>query len=182
MTFIDWLRSLLGGTRVSGGTPFAAGQGPSHVIVMRHGEKTGDKFDPHLSAEGQQRAQNLATYIPKQFGKPDFLIAAAESKRSNRPYETLLPLAQACNLEIIEDFRDEDVEEVVDMLSREQRFAGKYGVICWRHSDLPRLIASLGAPDGTYPDPWNPATFDLLVDVAYVGAGAPQVRCITPSF
>jgi hypothetical protein len=90
--------------------------------------------------------------------------------------------AQACNLEIIEDFRDEDVEEVVDMLSREQRFAGKYGVICWRHSDLPRLIASLGAPDGTYPDPWNPATFDLLVDVAYVGAGAPQVRCITPSF
>lgn len=47
------------------------------VLVMRHAEKSPDLNDPHLTAAGEQRAKSLATYIPEQFGKPDFIFATA---------------------------------------------------------------------------------------------------------
>ncbi|HMN36690.1 MAG TPA: histidine phosphatase family protein [Hyphomicrobium sp.] len=182
MSLIQWLKSLLAGPRERGISPFPAGQGPARVLVMRHGEKTGDRSDPHLSAEGRQRAGKLAVYVPRQFGKPDFLIAAAQNKRSNRPHETLAPLAAACNLAIIDGFDDRQVGGVIQMLSNGARFAGAFGVICWRHSDLPPLIAALGAPEGAFPDPWDAARFDLLIDIAYADAAEPRVRQITPPF
>ena len=70
----DWLKRLLSGTRRTepGASPFAPGQGPARLLILRHAEKTGDKNDPYLSQPGQARADRLATYIPQTFGRPIF--------------------------------------------------------------------------------------------------------------
>src|SRR6478672_2317427 len=69
--------------------------GPSRIILMRHADKPDDPDDPDLSAAGVARAEHLATYIPQIFGKPDYIIATARSKHSDRPLETVVPLARA---------------------------------------------------------------------------------------
>ena len=77
---------------------FQGGRQPgstSRIVLMRHGEKAGDPEDIHLSEEGQERAERLATYIPQTFGRPDFIFAADRSKRSIRSIETAEPLAAA---------------------------------------------------------------------------------------
>jgi hypothetical protein len=68
---------------------------PRFVLVMRQAEKPQDPRDPDLSSDGLARAQKLANYIPATFGAPEFIFAAAISKHSMRPYETVEPLARS---------------------------------------------------------------------------------------
>ncbi len=67
--------------------------GPGRILLMRHAEKTGKTDDIYLSKEGVKRAERLVTYIPQVFGRPDFIYAAARSKRSIRSIEPVNPLA-----------------------------------------------------------------------------------------
>lgn len=181
MSFVDFLRSLLGVSRSAGTSPFDIGAGPARLLVMRHAEKTGDKHDPHLSAEGARRAETLAIYIPERFGRPDFLVAAAESEKSNRPYETLEPLAKALNLSILEDFDDDEIRKLIAELAR-PNYNGKFGVIAWRHSELPALLAALGAPPASFPDPWDPDCFNLIIDVTFANPAPPVAHQIPSPF
>lgn len=184
LSLIDFLKRLIFGTaRTKPGTsPFPPGQGPARLLIMRHAEKTGDRSDPLLSEEGQARAERLATYIPQAFGPPDFLIAAKTSKKSQRPYDTLVPLSKTSGLTIMEKFDDEDVDELVAHLRGKSKYTDKSGVISWRHSDIPSLIAALGAPAGSYPEQWNPALYNLIVEIKYTAGRAPVVRQITEPF
>jgi len=68
---------------------------PKTVLLTRHAEKPTDLLDPDLSDQGDDRAKRLVEYIPKTFGQPDFIFAAASSKHSNRPYDTVAPLANS---------------------------------------------------------------------------------------
>lgn len=173
---MKWLKGFLFG-RPPGMSPFPAGRGPARLIVMRHAEKTGDKNDRHLSKKGQQRAEGLVRYIPERFGPPGFLLAASRNPRSDRPVDTLKPMADALALSIIDHIDDEDTAGVVDFLTAGDAFKGQLGVISWRHSDLPDLIAALGAPEGTYPAAWPEAEYDIMIEIDYRTAGiAPQVR------
>src|ERR1700757_3385460 len=81
---------------------------PKRIVLLRHAEKSDDLRDPDLSPAGEARAKRLATLIPKRFGKPDFLFAAASSANSNRPVETLLPLANATGIELRQKIADQD--------------------------------------------------------------------------
>lgn len=182
MSIIAWLKDLLGlGRRPQGVSPFAAGTGPARLLIMRHAEKTGDKRDRSLSQAGWARAEKLVTYIPQTFAKPDFLIAAASGKKSDRPYDTLAPLAKALGLPIIDDLDDEEVDALVEML-KEPEFKGKFGVISWRHSDLPRLIGALGAPSGSFPSDWDDTLYDVVYELAFTGEATPGVRRIQEPF
>jgi hypothetical protein len=180
---VDWLkRVLFGAARTPAGvSPFATGTGPAKLLIMRHGEKTGEKRDPHLSEAGQQRAEKLVGYIPQQFGKPDFLAAATSSKRSSRPVETLEPLAAAFGLEIQDGYDDEDYDALVEELTG-PAYTRKFGVIAWRHSDIPALVAALGAPDGTYPAAWDEAVYNVIIEIVFRDGAAPKVRQITEPF
>lgn len=191
MGLLLWLKRLFAGppgakTAAGGGTaagrtdgalspagrsPFAAGAGPSRLVVLRHCEKSGDKRDPHLSLPGRRRAETLAEYLPATFGRPEFLIAARTSLRSRRPVETLEPLSAALALEIRSKFDDDDIRALIATLREKQRYRGKAGIICWRHSELPRLLQALGAaPDGI-PQPWDEGDYTTILDLTYGGNG-----------
>lgn len=158
-----------------GTSPFAAGQGPARLVILRHAEKTGKKSDPGLSPAGTARAARLAAYIPETFGKPAFLFAAATSKRSRRPVETLEPLADALRLPIDATFDDAEVRKLVKALHDGDMFRAKSGVISWRHSDIPRLVAALGAPEDFLPG-WAEDDYITVVVIDYRDGAPPAAR------
>ena len=73
---------------------------PQLILIIRHAEKTGDKADIHLSKKGVERADALSMIFekskerPDPFPTPDVIFAASPSKDSNRPIETVTPLAK----------------------------------------------------------------------------------------
>ena len=81
---------------------------PKFILVMRHAEKPDDDNDPHLSPAGHACAEKLASHIPDTFGKPDFIFAAADSKKSERPRETVEPLSKATGIPIDAKIADKD--------------------------------------------------------------------------
>lgn len=177
MTITSWLKSLLGiGPKATGVSPFPPRTGPARLLVFRHAEKPQSKKDRRLSPEGRARAERLVDFIPQTFGRPDFLIAAAPGKRSDRPVETLTPLAQALGLSIMDEISDNENDDLLARLQEDTSYAGKSGVICWRHSDIPGLLALLGAPDGTFPTFWGEEVYDLMFEIDYREHGTPNVR------
>ena len=51
-------------------------------------------------------------YIPATFGKIDHLFATQESAYSDRPVQTITPLAATLNLKIKHDFKDDDFKGI----------------------------------------------------------------------
>lgn len=134
---------------------------------MRHAEKTGDPNDILLSPEGVERAERLVTYIPRTFGRPDFIYAAARSKRSIRSIETMKPLAAALGIKVQHHIEDRDFKSLVSEIFSKPEYRGKMLVICWHHKKLPEIAALLGAPEGSYPAFWPQDVFNLILDLRY---------------
>lgn len=174
-------------TRKSGASFAAvdhANGGPSRIILMRHADKTDDPDNEDLSQAGMARAERLATYVPETFGKPDYIIATAHSKHSNRPRETVAPLANALGLKVQHDFENDDFEDLVDEIFSNPEYKGKSLVICWHHGKLPAIAALLGAPQGSYPEPWPEDAYNLILDFHYDpnSGSAPTVTRVTEPF
>jgi hypothetical protein len=154
---------------------------PRFVLVMRHAEKPDDPHDPDLSSKGAARADELAQYIPKTFGEPEFIVAAAPSKNSVRPFETVQPLSKATRVAIDQSYADQDYGALAADLLSGGKTAGKQGVICWHHGNIPSLLHALRAKDGDYPDPWPRDVFNLILRVDFAEGAPPKVtRVIEP--
>ena len=152
------------------------------VLVTRHAEKSPDLNDPHLTTAGEQRAIQLATYIPEQFGKPDFIFATANSKHSSRPFETVLPLSQVIGVPIDQSYADQDYGALAVTLRVVEKYQGKLVLICWHHGNIPSLLNAIGAGAGSYPDPWPNTTFNMIIKLAIVGTTVSDVTSITEPF
>ena len=148
---------------------------PKFVLVMRHAEKPQDALDPNLAPSGYVRAAALATYIPDTFGAPDFIFAASISKHSARPYETVEPLAKRTGKPIDATVADQDYRVVASDLLSAADYADKRVVVCWHHGNIPSMLHALGAQATDYPDPWDPAVFNLILKVEFPGDGPPSV-------
>ena len=157
-----------GAALVASCLPGRAGGGPKQVLLMRHAEKNGDATDPHLNARGYARAAALARLFPARFDTPEFLFATKASQRSNRPVETIAPLARALHLRIDARFAEEKFASLAQDLLSHSRYAGVTVLICWHHGTIPRLAAALGVvnPPPTWPD----AQFDRIWRIRYAGA------------
>jgi phosphohistidine phosphatase SixA len=155
---------------------------PKFVLVMRHAEKPDDPRDPNLSREGLARAEKLATYIPQSFGAPDFIISAAVSKHSARPYETVEPLAKRTGKPIDATIADQDYGVLADNLLAGGDYSAKQGLVCWHHGHIPAFLHELGAKQGDYPNPWNPQVFNLILKVDFIGTGELKVTKVTQPF
>jgi hypothetical protein len=151
---------------------------------MRHAEKPeGDKTDPNLTPSGFQRAEALPSMFLATPGakprlpRPDFVFATAMSKHSNRPVETVTPLARALNEPLNHTFTEDDIAGLAhELLSG--RYAGKVVVLCWHHGRIPAVAAALGVTNP--PAAWNPAVFNQIWQIEYAG-GTPRMTILTES-
>jgi hypothetical protein len=134
----------------------AAGSGPSVTMLIRHGEDVGER-DFHLSPKGGQRAAALPKLFGPQLPKPDVIIAAHASKESNRPFETVEPLARELRLPIDTRFRDDDFRLLANELLSDPNYNGKVVLVCWHHTKIPKLARALGV---TRPPLWPDDQFD----------------------
>jgi hypothetical protein len=150
------------------------------ILVMRHAEKPDDLLDPDLSPPGKARARQLADYIPKEFGAPDTIFAAAVSKHSARPFETVKPLSKRTGVPIDATIADQDYAVLVSDLFSQDEYAGKSIVVCWHHGNIPGLMEALGAAAGQYPNPWNPAVFNVILKVEFPGGAASVAQIVEP--
>src|SRR5436309_1276444 len=117
--------SLVGGVIASHVTGlFAKSSGPALVMLMRHGEDIGQK-GPNLSPDGVKRANSLPRLFGARLPKPDVIIATHATKGSNRPVETVEPLARALHLNVDNRFREDDVAALARNLLTDERFDGK---------------------------------------------------------
>jgi phosphohistidine phosphatase SixA len=150
--------------------PGRAGGGPKQILLMRHAEKSANAKDPNLNARGYARAAALARLFPARFDTPDFLFATKASQRSNRPVETIAPLARALHLPIDARFADEKFASLARDLSSHSRYSGKTVLVCWHHGNIPRLAAALGV--ASPPSTWPEAQFDRIWRIRYLDGGA----------
>ena len=142
--------------------------GPHIILIIRHAEKpdpTDAAPDINLSKRGFQRADALAKTIPDHFPRPDFLIATRQSKNSNRPVETITPLAAALHEKIEAEFKDDEFDQAAHEVLTDPKYTGKTVLIAWHHGKIPELAKALGAKD--VPDKWDPNVFDRVWEITY---------------
>src|SRR5262249_45772269 len=95
---------------------------PKAILVIRHAEKPDDENDTHLSEAGKKRAAALAGLFkkspdrPDPFPTPDFIFATEASKRSDRPVETVTPLAKSLMLEVHHKYANDEHEKLAAKL------------------------------------------------------------------
>jgi broad specificity phosphatase PhoE len=155
---------------------------PLLLLLMRHAEKPADPTDPDLAPAGLQRAKQLADYIPQAFGPFDFLFAAAISRHSARPYETMKPLSTKIGVPIDATYADNDYGALAAAVLSETRYSGKKIVIAWHHGNIPPMADALGAAVGQSPNPWNPAVFNLILKFEWGAAAQPSVTKVVEPF
>jgi hypothetical protein len=142
-----------------------AGAPPATVYLIRHAEKLTDGRED-LSERGFERAKVLADlFVPPPgstrvpLTRPDVLIATHRSVHSDRPTETVTPLAAVLKLPIHNEVKNEDFAELAqDLLSG--KYAGKVVLVSWHHGKLPQLATALGAKPPYVP--WPEDQFDRI--------------------
>ncbi|WP_233875044.1 hypothetical protein [Paraburkholderia adhaesiva] len=145
---------------------------PRKIIVFRHAEEPAHENDQRLSPIGRGRAGYLATYIPRNFGKPDYIFACKPTRQGLHPLLTVLPLFESLegvplNVFCPHDFHALIARSIIHGSGMPSgKYAGRNIVICWHHSKIPALLASLGAEPGKYPDPWPDDDFGSVYVLA----------------
>ena len=154
------------------------------IFIVRHAEKPaqGDGLAP----EGAARAQAYVKYFQKQDkydGQPirwNFLFASTESRKSNRPFLTLQPLAEAISLDIDGGFKNKHFHDLVDYLRKNKghKFENANVLICWHHGEILKLASALGADVNTlpesahWPEKWDQHAYGWLLKIYYTADGS----------
>jgi broad specificity phosphatase PhoE len=144
------------------------------ILIVRHAEKPDS--GPGLTPAGQQRATSYVRYfeeyrIGTQVLRVDRLIAAADTKASQRPRLTLEPLSRALKLPIDTQYRDKDTDALAQALKTQP--GGKTILICWHHGDIPSLLQALGGDsDALLPKgKWPEGVYNWVIQLRYDGRG-----------
>lgn len=142
---------------------------PKQVLIIRHAEKPATPSGVSLDARGFERAAALPRLFPAQFDTPDYILASAPTKRSNRPVETVVPLAQSLYLGIDARFAKDHVHRVAFELLSQPTYAGKTILVCWHRGRIPALVEALGVAN---PPIWDEGRFDRVWKVEFAGNAA----------
>jgi hypothetical protein len=122
-------------------------QPPATVLLIRHAEKLTDgRID--LSPTGFEHARLLPKVFSPAAARPDLptpqvLFATHISEHSNRPVQTVTPLAAALHLPIDDSFSNEDYPALAAALLS-GKYAGKTVLVVWHHGKIPQLASALG--------------------------------------
>ena len=121
---------------------------PSQIIFIRHGEKTNDD-DVNLSPVGQVRAMELPNYFNRmitdgKFEKPDFIVAMKQKKKgksSNRPVQTITPLADQLGLPIHHDFIQDETLSAAQIINQPSNLGAVVLAVSYTHLTLPTIYS-----------------------------------------
>ncbi len=132
------------------------------VLIVRHAEKPPDSAgQTGLTEVGRHRAEAYIEYF-RPFREDSMrlyvsaLYAGADSSNSVRPRLTLEPISKASGMALNAAIGTKDPESLLALLRTSPH--GNTPLICWRHGQIPALLAALGAaplsllPDGKWPD------------------------------
>jgi hypothetical protein len=97
------------------------------------------------------------------------IIATHISAHSDRPVETVTPLAQALHLPIDSSIANDDYATLAKSLLS-GKYAGKVVLIAWHHGTIPSLVTSLGAKPPV--EKWPEEQFDRVWRIDYVDGKA----------
>jgi hypothetical protein len=163
----------------------SSGQMPVNltIFIVRHAEKPAQGDD--LSPAGAARAQAYVKYFQQQAKyngqliRWNFLFASAETQKSNRPFLTLQPLAEAIRLPISNEFADKDFNDLVEELRKNDghKYDNANVLICWHHGKILALASALGAnisnlpESANWPDKWNHKAYGWLLKIYYTADG-----------
>jgi hypothetical protein len=158
--------ALLAAAGVAWGQGAVSPQPPATILIIRHAEKLTDGRQD-LSPVGYQRAELL----PKLFDGsrsdlpvPQVLFATHVSKHSNRPVETITPLATALKLPIDSTIMDDEYAALAKVLLS-GKYAGKVVLVAWHHGKIPQLASALGVRPPYAP--WPDGQFDRIWRIDY---------------
>jgi hypothetical protein len=150
------------------------------IMVIRHAEKPPDSGSPFgvtpdgnqdaesLIVQGWQRAGALAALFAPSRGQlqstelatPQFLYASGIAKHSSseRPQETITPLAGKISLSINTNFLKGDEKAMVDDAVAQSGTV----LICWEHQAIPEIANYILGNNTTAPQQWPGQRFDLV--------------------
>jgi hypothetical protein len=189
------LRSLLPGLGPGVGLAGArepaekpSGKYPHQVLILRHAEKPNEEGNPDLSSRGAARAAALPSLFvipptfptkPAPFPTPEFLFATKASEKSNRPVETVTPLARALgDLHIHDKHANNDFQAAVEDLFGDAKYASKTILICWHHGHIPKLTSAVLARAKNadkvvdkVPKKWEDTVFDQVWQITFDDQG-----------
>jgi broad specificity phosphatase PhoE len=164
----------------------------STIFVIRHAEKpdgscqgidqSGSSDQESLIPRGWQRAGALAVFFGSKDGlhAPDQIYAAASGKKkvapsvkagskSNRPVETVTPLASKLKKVPTETYTIGDEASLVDEIVKLDGAT----LICWQHEAIPEIAKLIMGTGAGIPDPWPGTRFDVVWCFSRAGAGKP---------
>jgi hypothetical protein len=148
-----------------------AAAAPAQVIIIRHGEKPAS--GPDLDEQGYARAQALVDFFEHapsvtRFGPPAAIYAMdpKDADGSQRPIETVTPLADALHLAIDADYKREKIPELVHDVMTNAAADGRTVLICWEHKAIPDIARAFGVAS---PPDWKGKVFDRAWVLTYKG-------------
>jgi len=152
------------------------------ILLLRHGDEPAVQPNPDLSSDGQKRAERLAKFIPKEFGKPGSIFAASPSSSSVRCYLTMRPLAAALKTTVDASFKGEDFAPLAFKLLGDPSLRNELVVVCWTHNELPSLAAYLNVSRKDFPTCWPEEDYDSLFVLSYKDGTRPIAKAMTQPF
>lgn len=123
--------------------------GTQTLVFLRHAEKP-DMGLGQLNCQGLNRAIDLSTLLPKEFGNANFIFAANPSRHVEegegdlsysylRPLMTISPSAIKLGLPVNIDFAANDTSDLADEFMRD-KYHDATIYTAWSHGYLPELI------------------------------------------
>ena len=150
------------------------------IMLIRHAEKPAKDFLPHgvtengerskesLAVRGWQRAGALINLFAPANGrfphtalaKPNFLYASKPLRRkgSNRPFETITPLAEKLDKRINCNFQRSQFEAMLE----EALIRKGTVLICWQREYIPEIASYILRSKKIAPRDWPEDRFDLV--------------------
>ena len=142
---------------------------PREILIIRHAEKPDSSGDPNLTPRGYARAVALLPFFSSTFDTPDYVFATQGSKHSNRPVQTITPLAGALHMALDSKVADADYVLLAQDILTNPQYKGKMLIICWHHGTIPALAKALGISDP--PQSWPDTVFDRVWRIQYTDSG-----------
>ena len=118
--------------------PLAHAAAPAVIYVVRHGEKTGNDGDPDLTAQGRERAGNIAAILKKTG------IGQVYTSKTARTRQTAAPTAAALGLPL----KEYDARQPEKMIE-ELKAAGGNALVVGHSNTVGKLVTLLGGEAGT---------------------------------